>query len=817
MSNKPRKKRKRSGSTAKKLRPITINQSATLDHAIQKHAQGDIQAAEVGYRTIIKSKVPLPAAYSNLAIICQQKGDLAEAITLYKHALTIQPDYADAHNNMGIVLQNQGKLDMALNSIRKALALNPNYTEAHNNLGSVLQEQGKYDEAIASFGKALEIRPDYVAAHVNMGVALYAKGKLDEAETSIRNALTIHPDYAEAYNCLGDILQEKNRLEESISAYNKALLNNPCLAEAHNNMGSALLKQGRLEEAHASINKALSINPDYADAFNNLGSILLKQGKIEAAVSSYSKALSINPDHIAALTNFSEALYGFVLPNISDETRKLVIRCLEHPQISSFSVSSTSHHIILHDISQYFQLEIPVNINEIANKTEGILIAHLMNELIADTRLEQFLVLIRQKLLEDYIVTGGVSSGDNICINFVRALAHQCFLNEYIWQVSEKEYQSLQLLEESIVNTINNNGIPSNFDLYLLASYQDLYLNKIIRQWCIKAFHNLDQKLKTSLSFLVFNTVQETELSKKIQPLTSVDDEISVAVQSQYEASPYPRWTSLTTGQPKPFLQQILNEISPYKPELEPETDSPNILIAGCGTGRQPITTALSLRSSNILAIDLSRSSIAYAQRKSLEMDIRNIKFGLADILKLVELNQRFDVVECSGVLHHMKNPEAGLRVLVEVLKPGGFIKLALYSELARQYIVRLRELIADKGFQSDLQGIQSLRHFIRETEHPDVAAVQTLQDFYAASEIRDLLFHVQEHRFTVLQLENIINNYKLEFLGFVITNPLIKAEYSKQFKADVNYLSLKNWNIFEQENPDIFAGMYQFWCRKAH
>ena len=69
---------------------------------------------------------------------------------------------------------------------------------------------------------------------------------------------------------------------------------------------------------------------------------------------------------------------------------------------------------------------------------------------------------------------------------------------------------------------------------------------------------------------------------------------------------------------------------------------------------------------SAVTAVDLSRASLAYAQRKTSELGITNVKYLQADILNLGELGQGFDIIESAGVLHHMNDPMAGWRVLVE-------------------------------------------------------------------------------------------------------------------------------------------------------
>ena len=81
--------------------------------------------------------------------------------------------------------------------------------------------------------------------------------------------------------------------------------------------------------------------------------------------------------------------------------------------------------------------------------------------------------------------------------------------------------------------------------------------------------------------------------------------------------------------------------------------------------------------------VDLSLASLAYAQRKSNELSFTNIDYLQADILHLHQLGKEFDIIESVGVLHHMDEPMAGWRVLVDLLKPGGLMKIGLYSEFA--------------------------------------------------------------------------------------------------------------------------------------
>ena len=161
-----------------------------------------------------------------------------------------------------------------------------------------------------------------------------------------------------------------------------------------------------------------------------------------------------------------------------------------------------------------------------------------------------------------------------------------------------------------------------------------------------------------------------------------------------------------------------------------------------------------------------------------------------------------------------MENPIKGLKVLLDLLEPHGFLKLGLYSQIARQDIVRAKEFIRSNNFKSTIEDIRNCREsIVNEKEDPLLQKVFHSKDFYSTSSVRDLMFHVKEHRFTIPEISKMLKNLNLEFLGFM--NPLIKTKFAKFFPNDKKNISLDNWNQFEISNPDTFANMYQFWVRK--
>src|SRR5262249_20682685 len=188
------------------------------------------------------------------------------------------------------------------------------------------------------------------------------------------------------------------------------------------------------------------------------------------------------------------------------------------------------------------------------------------------------------------------------------------------------------------------------------------------------------------------------------------DDGVSLAVKQQYEESPYPRWIKASpVGQTT--IEAHLRQLFPLANiHNVVKTSGAEILIAGCGTGQHSIETARQFPGARVLAIDLSLVSLCYAKRKTQKLGLKNLEFAQADILKLQSIDRTFDVIEAGGVLHHLAEPMAGWRVLLSILRPGGFMRLWLYSRPWRQDTTAAPAFIARRGYSSSANDIRRCR-----------------------------------------------------------------------------------------------------------
>jgi tetratricopeptide (TPR) repeat protein/SAM-dependent methyltransferase len=762
----------------------------------------------------------------NLGNALQAQGKLDEAVAAYHKALWIEPDFAEALSNLGTVLQQQGSLDSAVATYRKALAFRPESAHLHYNLGNALKDQGKLDEAISSYSKALSIEPDRVLAHNNLGAVLQVQGKQDEALARYAKALSLKPDYAEAHYNMGLLLQLQGKLDAAIACYDKAIRFKPDYPEAYNDLGNALATQGKLDKAIASYGKALSFRPDFAEALNSLGNALSERGLVNVALDSYRRALELK-EVGEFKTGFVRCIRNIEFVQVDADLRRLVTRALSEPWARPGDLANASIRLIMLDqnIRECVERAMrawPARLtgDELFGRTGLAVLANdlllrslLENAHVCELSLERLLTMTRHALLD---AAGkaviGAPAEDQLA--FYCAVARQCFVNEFVFSYTDEEFERAQALRERLVADLQaGKAIPALWPVAVAAYFPLLSLP------CVDALQNRSwpESVHALLVQQIAEPLQERRYRDGMRRLTTVADGVSLRVRQQYEENPYPRWIKLPRAEKARSLDSYLRHQFPFA-SFRPiaKGGAIDILIAGCGTGQESIETAQQFPEAQVLAVDLSLSSLSYAKRKTDERGLKNVEYAQADITQLGSLGRMFDLIVSVGVLHHLADPMAGLRELVALLRPGGLMLLGLYSERARQSVVAARTFIAERGYASTAADIRRCRQDLMAFESGGLfRQLSSFRDFYATSECRDLLFHVQEHRLTLPRIKAMLSELDLDFIGFLL-EPQLVQKYKECFPEDIPLTNLDYWNDFETRFPQTFIGSYVFWVRKA-
>jgi len=688
-----------------------------------------------------------------------QEGRLDEAERLYRRILALDPRHADSLHLLGMIAFQGGHPAVAVDLIVQAVAVNPTNAMYRSNLGSVLKELGRHDEAVASW----------------------------------RHALSLRPDHAESYSNLGYVLREQGRHDEAIELLRQALAINPGLAEAHCNLAHALSDQGRFDEAIQACLRALALKemgPTKRLFVYCLGKarIASDDAALRAAVL---RAFAEPWDRTSAVMTA-----GLALLRASPEIGSALARAA--PGWSRREVAA----------------DFLASADFAAIEADPVLRAALTAAPIPDGALERLLTVARLALL-DAAVEAEAADPAAGPLDFHAALARQCFVNEYVYDLTDGEAERADRLAQSIAAALESGAAIPAARIVAVASYRPLRslpgaARLLERAWPDPVDAVLTQQIR--------EPERERNLRATIPRLTAITSDVSRRVRAQYEENPYPRWIVAAPPDGARPVDACLRRSFPLaaiQPLVPADDTGCDVLIAGCGTGQQSIESAQTYAAARVLAVDLSLSSLSYAKRKSEALGLRSIEYAQADILTLPSLGRSFDVVDSSGVLHHLSDPVQGWKILLSLLRPGGFMRVGLYSETARRGLAPARALIAERGYLATADGIRRCRQEILDAgpESPLAQAAQ-FSDFFATSECRDLIFHVEEHRLTLETIASVLDEAKMRFIGFDIDAPTLQA-YRSRFPNDRAATDLGQWSRFEADNPLTFVGMYQFWLQK--
>ena len=133
-----------------------------------------------------------------------------------------------------------------------------------------------------------------------------------------------------------------------------------------------------------------------------------------------------------------------------------------------------------------------------------------------------------------------------------------------------------------------------------------------------------------------------------------------------------------------------------------------SILVAGCGTS-QAAKHASRWPSAQVTGIDFSAASIHHTGQLKQKYNLRNLQLRQLAVEHVEELETSFDQIVCTGVLHHLPDPDAGLAALRSVLKPDGAMHLMVYAPYGRTGIYMLQEFCRRVGIPATDEGIRDL------------------------------------------------------------------------------------------------------------
>jgi len=252
--------------------------------------------------------------------------------------------------------------------------------------------------------------------------------------------------------------------------------------------------------------------------------------------------------------------------------------------------------------------------------------------------------------------------------------------------------------------------------------------------------------------------------------MAAIDDELAGAaitakVGAFYEEHPYPPAVDDLKGYRRKWDERRRRADAHLFWPHEPYRDDRSILIAGCGTS-QAAKYALRWPRAQVVGIDFSQASIDQTERLRRKHGIRNLELKQLPVGRVGELARSFDHIVCTGVLHHLPDPDDGLRALRDVLELGGAMHIMVYAPYGRAGVYMLQEYCRRLGIGTTKAEIRDLAASLKvlPPDHPLRPLLRNAPDFRDEAGLADALLNPQDRSYSVPQLFEFLAGAGLAF-----------------------------------------------------
>jgi SAM-dependent methyltransferase len=247
--------------------------------------------------------------------------------------------------------------------------------------------------------------------------------------------------------------------------------------------------------------------------------------------------------------------------------------------------------------------------------------------------------------------------------------------------------------------------------------------------------------------------------------MTESEAAAAARVEAFYEAHPYPPAVDDLEGYARKWDQPRKRADSHLFWPSQPYRDDRSILVAGCGT-TQAAKLALRWPRAEVIGIDFSAASVAFAEGLKRRYGLDNLQLRRLPVERAAELGRTFDLVVCTGVLHHLPDPLGGLRALREVIAAQGALQLMVYAPYGRTGIYLIQDYCRRLGIKPTASEVLDLIVSLRALppDHPLVPVLRKSQDLMTREGLADALLNPQDRSYSVPELLDLLGGAGLRF-----------------------------------------------------
>lgn len=242
---------------------------------------------------------------------------------------------------------------------------------------------------------------------------------------------------------------------------------------------------------------------------------------------------------------------------------------------------------------------------------------------------------------------------------------------------------------------------------------------------------------------------------------------------------------------------RILWPDRPYQPDMD-------ILIAGCGTN-QAAVFAYNNRAAKVVAIDVSQASLDHSHYLKDKYALKNLELQRLPIEDVLSLNQTFDLVVSTGVLHHLVEPQIGMNALAQTLRSEGVAAIMLYARYGRAGVELMQSVFREMGLKQDKKSLQIVKAAIDSlpSTHPLHSYLAIAPDLQFDAGRVDTFLHGRDRSYTVQECLDLVKT-----AGLVFQDWFLKSSYEPVASQDNAFFTAvsalpkeQQWGVMERIN----------------
>ncbi len=612
------------------------------------------------------------------------------------------------------------------------------------------------------------------------------------------------PTHTGALNLLGRISLDNGDLNDAVGYLLAAIESAPDNTNAYMNLAYVRLAARDYDQADALFNKVLELQPDNAQAYAGVALIFLRRQEYLGAFLRLRSlaAKGYTPAYCRkALFDAAQNLWADRYDAALDQDLQEYYSW--HDQ-DAFQLGYLTCSLLVHKYN--LGADPQLDLDSLAQ--DPLLLTALQRSLLPNTLVEKMLTQLRLSILVEVFETRNLRDSLQ---PLVCALAQYTARTGYAFGIQPDEQVLLNELHLDLQESLSIRGWQHGNvigALLLIAMYEPLYtqpyafhlLRDELTEWPAAA----QPVLKAALHDLAEQHLTEHELkgSRGIEELAATPVVRGAA----------PKWETLGAHPQADYRQALARELGGnYLPEAAP--DEPlRMLVTGCRSGQRAVSLARFFVNVDVVAVDPNPDNVVCAVQASRHYQLHNMSFACLGVTDIQPTTPGFDVIECGTALGQPEQIIANMRHLTQLLSPEGVIRFTFPRRAGRLEIEDARASLMRNNILATPENVRAVRQVIMEE-----AALGMWQDivanpdFYTLPGARDLLFALDEPAFNLQEIQQMLNEAGLEFLGFVDLDPM-----SRQRVQALNPKDLLAWHALDESPLSPFHGSYEIYCRKA-